>query len=312
VRVRQIAAAAALFGAVSALSGPASAFCRTTTCRGCAPSADGCVAEGLPLYWPTACVSHSLQQDATKWASLDVATRAVDAAFTAWTTVTCPGTTAGPSLALVNIGPVACGAQEYNDGETTIGGNANIVVFNDDSWASVDTGADPEATLALTTVTYDKRNGAILDADIRVNGQNVLSTATPVPTNAYDLQSLISHEVGHFIGLSHSPAPCPAARACPTMRAVYPKGDDSFRTLEPDDVAGVCAVYPPGRNAPASCIPHYGFSGECGLAVKKSSGCQASPGPVPNSSACAAVLCAIAAWRKVRNRLREKRCPIPA
>jgi hypothetical protein len=267
----------------------------------------GCVTEGLPLYWPTSCVSHSVQRNATKWASLQEATRVIDAAFDTWVASTCPGTSGRPSLRFVTTGPVACGAQEFNDGDQTIGGNANIIVFNDDSWDVVDTGGDAEATLALTTVTYDKRNGEILDADISVNGQNMLSTATPVPTNAYDLQSLISHEVGHFIGLAHSPTPCASAHACPTMRSVYPKGDDSFRTLEADDIAGVCTVYPPDRAADPSCVPHFGFSGECGLLVDKSAGCQFARCPTRASNLGAALVGSICASWYFRRRAPKKK-----
>jgi Matrixin len=323
VRTRKHVLPLAVFGAVSALSAASFGFCRTTTCRDCGTSAeDGCVHGGAPLFWPNRCVSHSLQQDGTKWASLAETTRAVNGAFEAWSQVTCPGTSEHPSIDLVDIGPVACGAQEYNNGvvnvagdDATIGGNANIVVFNDDSWDVSDPDGDPEATLALTTVTYDLRTGELLDADIRVNGQNVLSTSTPVPANAYDIQSVLTHEVGHFIGLAHSTAPYVPGHGWPTMRAVYPKGDDTFRTLEPDDIAGVCASYPPGRAADPSCVPHFGFSAECGIELHQGAGCELARRPAAFSDGLAVLLGAVgaAARRRSRSRRRARNAqgPIP-
>jgi len=310
VRVRLAGAFLAVLAAVSTLGARASAFCRTTTCESCKQPEDGCVTQGTPLFWPRSCVSYSVQKDATRWADLAEATRVVDASFDAWTKVICPGTAGGPSLKLVNIGPVACRTAEYNDGVKSVGGNANVVVFYDDAWNSQD---DQDGTLALTTVTYDWRNGEFIDADILVNGQNVLSTATPVPSNAYDMQSLLMHEVGHFIGLSHSRAACSVPRGCPTMHALYPKGDDSYRTLETDDVAGVCAAYPPGRQANAWCIPDYGFSTECGIDVTDDrTGCQAAGGRPRCSGALAVLLGAIGASWMLRKRLGGARCHNPA
>jgi hypothetical protein len=296
----------ALVGAIWTFAKGSFAFCRATTCPKCVPPAGECVAEGMPLYWPNGCVSYSVQQDATKWATLEAATIAVDAAFEAWSGLACPDTGTLPSIRFVNTGPVACGAHQYNSGETTIGGNANIIAFNDKSWVVDDTSADPEATLALTFVTYDVRSGEILDADILVNGQNVLSTSAQVPATAYDLQSLMTHEVGHFIGLAHTPSACSTSRNCPTMRSVYRKGDDTFRTLESDDIAGVCAIYPQGRGTDPSCVPNFGFTGECGLEVKaKSASCQVAEGRTPLGQVAAAIAGSVAfSWF---TRMRSKR-----
>ncbi len=74
---------------------------------------------------------------------------------------------------------------------------------------------------------------------------------------AYDLRNTVTHEAGHFIGLAH---PCgdPGTPSCALppppgevpydQRAMYPAteiGDVQKRALSADDVAGVCAIYPP-------------------------------------------------------------------
>jgi MYXO-CTERM domain-containing protein len=55
-----------------------------------------------------------------------------------------------------------------------------------------------------------------------------------------DLQNTITHEVGHVIGLAHSPV------AGATMSATTAPREITKRDLAADDVAAVCAVYPHG------------------------------------------------------------------
>jgi hypothetical protein len=80
-----------------------------------------------------------------------------------------------------------------------------------------------------------------------------------VPPTSYDLQSIVTHEAGHFLGMSHSADPLA------TMRRDYTAGSDSFRDLAPDDVAGICAIYPPDQPAPCNGNPDRGFSNICGI-----------------------------------------------
>ncbi|MFL5300452.1 MAG: hypothetical protein ACJ79R_08935, partial [Anaeromyxobacteraceae bacterium] len=123
--------------------------------------------------------------------------------------------------------------------------------------------------LALTTVTFDVDTGEIVDADMELHGWDgnlasptgfyftCASSSTCGPTYggqncaAIDVQNTVTHEAGHMLGLDHvcvagGAAPsnvCPAG-AEPTMAPTAGKGDIDKRTLEPDDVAGVCSIYP--------------------------------------------------------------------
>jgi hypothetical protein len=72
---------------------------------------------------------------------------------------------------------------------------------------------------------------------------------------------VLTHEAGHFLGLSHS------IDNSATMKPVYDpvRDGESFRSLAPDDVAGICAIYPPDRKASTdSCDNRHGFSPQCG------------------------------------------------
>src|SRR5882672_3928654 len=215
----------------------ADAFCRTTTCESCEQPFRECVNEGISLYWPIHCVTYDVQKDASRSADFETANAVADAAFNTWGQVTCPATGSAPSFQLANLGAVACDAHEYNDQQMSYGGNANIIVFRDGNWTG-----DPHA-LALTTVTYNRNTGEIYDADIEVNshiqlsGMRGISTTDQVPSDSFDLQSILTHETGHFLGLAHSNTMCSSSdHDCPSMDAMYQAGSSDFRTLESDDI----------------------------------------------------------------------------
>jgi hypothetical protein len=90
--------------------------------------------------------------------------------------------------------------------------------------------------VAVTPIDFDPTTGEILDADVIVNARQV--TSTRGDADAFDLQSVITHELGHLLGLDHSPL------AGSTMAPVPVRGDTSLRTLAPDERAALHALYP--------------------------------------------------------------------
>ncbi len=252
-----------------AYAGEASAFCRTTTCdpkdpsQGCALNAELCETTGIPLYWPDACLSFSVNQAGTERRQIDwrVTSELVTQAFHSWTEVDCGGHQ--PSISLRGRSPVACDAQEFNQR----GPNANIWMYRDDGWPYP--GSD--TTLALTTVTYNTRTGEIYDADVEINSANNQLTTGDTEVVS-DLLSILTHEAGHFLGLAHT------TRRGATMFAEYLPGSTSLRQLSSDDVAGICAVYPAGRSArPCDYDPRHGFATECDQVEESGCSC-ALPG----------------------------------
>jgi hypothetical protein len=66
----------------------------------------------------------------------------------------------------------------------------------------------------------------------------------------------------------------------------------SFRSLEADDIAGICEIYPPSRRpATTSCENRHGFSSQCGAdQADPDEGCSIAPTSVGRSSSSLATL----------------------
>jgi Matrixin len=256
-------ACAIAIGMYSFVPNAAHAYCRTTTSPvplGYDPTTDGCWKQGVPLKWPGARVPYGVGAAASKQVSLADATRIADLAFDAWNQVQCGGN--------------AVGVQAYDDGPITMvpdagylvpaGSDASIlagwascaesnacdatahdvIVFDDDAWPH----DDSANTLALTTVTFGAVDGRIFEAYTEVNSaETVLTTTEPPTAGAYDLQAILTHEAGHFLGLAHS------ADTSALMYALYQPGAIQ---LTADDTDAICAVYPANQ-----------AGGGCSLAV---------------------------------------------
>lgn len=254
--------------AVLTLALNAHAFCRTTTCDSqqdgpCPQDADGCLIEGEPLWWPDHCVTFGVNSAGSplRGISYNRASEVAEKAFQSWISADCGNGV--PSITVANKGEIYCDKIEYHHDPPTP--NANIIVFRDEEWPYEDT----QNTIALTTITFNVKTGEILDADIEVNSKDVELTTGDVNIRT-DLQSVLTHETGHFFGLAHTRV------ANATMNARYGSSDSSFRSLSADDRAGICSIYPPGAVDTSSCKgeePRYGFSRYCGDPVQANGGC---------------------------------------
>lgn len=115
----------------------------------------------------------------------------------------------------------------------------NVILYDSDG-SEMDI-PDGSGVLAFTRVNWNA-GGEITDADIVFNGTGSFNFTTSGTSarNTVDFQSVLTHEVGHFLGLNHATLEGSAA-VRPTM---YPFFFGGERTLEPDDAAGVSALYP--------------------------------------------------------------------
>jgi MYXO-CTERM domain-containing protein len=269
----------------------AAAFCRSTTCRevnkdDCPKDENECPTTGAKLFWPTRCVGYAMNAQATQDLDPGDARAVVRKAFQAWSDVPCPAGGAA-SMTFEEREPISCHRGEYNKA----GKNVNVVLFQDDDWKY----RGIHATLAKTSVTFDSDTGEILDADIEVNTANNTMTLTDVNVDQ-DLLSVLTHEVGHFIGIAHS------REGDAVMFFEYPRGSIR-RALQPDDIQAVCTAYPPSRSAACNTEPRNGFSATCDTEALKSCAI-ASVGPASGGGIAAlGVLATLTAlrmrrWRK--------------
>ncbi|HLK88839.1 MAG TPA: MYXO-CTERM sorting domain-containing protein [Polyangia bacterium] len=282
---------------------------------------------GNQLYWSTSCETVTIYMNGYADMTADEVAKSIGAAAATWgpTEVTCP-TPAGshpfftilPQMAKDGATPPTV----HNDGQNTIAFET----------ASFDAGME---VLAATT-TWKEPDGHIVDADIRINavpGATPLGNLDPgAPLSRHgqvlvDLQTLMTHELGHFLGLAHTcdvgpymgddsgdqpkdgvddqgnpipdctpyPSASIAKQAAAVMWYLIDSGSIAKRVLTADDAAGVCAIYPAAAD-PHACTQNTPDDG-CGCAAA---------GTAPGSAASALALgLALGAARRRRPRSRR-------
>ena len=177
----------------------------------------------LPAHWDKICIPWYVQKDGTPDLTPAEVMTTLETSFETWSAV--PGIY--PELQ-------GRGATCFDDvGLAGWPGRQNVMMWREgtDSWPY----AAP--VVGLTSVTFDRHTGVIVDADVEFNGEDYLFAAD-VSNLAYDLQSAATHEVGHVLGLGHSGDPEA------TMYAKSQPGETKKRDLESDDIAGIQESHP--------------------------------------------------------------------
>jgi hypothetical protein len=201
----------------------ARAFCIARTCNPltetCARDEHDCVVDGMPLFWGTEEVSvrvdprGSMARGISAEQTESVLSRALDR----WTSVDCPagGT---PSIGLSV-------SSAHADG---------VVAYVDDGWPY-----NPKIA-AFTGLVIDLNSGEILESELSINSDDHDFAVEATGRDEVDLEAVLTHEIGHLLGLDHSDVPGT------TMAAVAEEtAGGELLTLEADDVAAICTLYPP-------------------------------------------------------------------
>lgn len=160
--------------------------------------------------------------------------------------------------------------------------------------------------LALTTSSYRTADGVLVDADVELNAADGFFTTVDAPPCAAgteslacvvdDTQNTATHELGHVLGLAHSPDPTS------TMFATAPPGETSKRVLDPGSVQFVCDVYPRGQQSQDCAAPDAGPSGPPDGGTSAGSGGCSSAGTGAGPAAGMALLLGLAALAARRRR----------
>ncbi|WP_437595411.1 matrixin family metalloprotease [Sorangium sp. So ce590] len=152
----------------------------------------------------------------------------IESGFDAWSS---PGCTAWQA----NLLGDTTDRYNVNDGK-------NVFHWVSNSWPNML--GDVNSVIGVTMPAWGRFDYAIVDADMVFNNVGFCWNDTG-NDGCVDTQSIATHEEGHFLGLGHS------SERSATMTPYYVVGS-SMRTLEDDDVEGVCALYPNGETVTTS------------------------------------------------------------
>lgn len=248
---------------------------------------------GHYLYWESGCIFVTADAAGTKELPGDLEFDVIQQSIATWNAAS-----AGCSYIEIKYD----GVEAREVGRDRV----NIIKFRDMSWCRPAVDDDParcheESAAGITTAVYvddegSDRDGAIVDADIELNGKNFAIAHNGVTLGTAscksELSNTLTHELGHLHGIEH---PCLAmgdpprvdhlGRAVPlcnsvlsdpriveaTMFNIQDCGETKKATLEAEDIAAVCGIYPKSED-PGTCEP---------VPLNTRGCCSASDPPVP-------------------------------
>jgi MYXO-CTERM domain-containing protein len=179
---------------------------------------------GIPLHWANTDVPFRVDGSLGRTGDPQAVASVVDESLAAW-----GGLPASQFLFSGDSQPVASCEPGPSDGVSDI-------VLTDDEWPY-----DPSFA-GVTLVTYDVASGEIQDADIFLNGE-AFEFEVDGDGDCFDVGNVLTHELGHALGLGHSDDPEA------TMYAISRRGETAKRSLADDDLAAFDQLYGTGADA---------------------------------------------------------------
>ncbi len=187
----------------------------------------------------------------TRWTSMPIRYLVTNRATTGVTAAQLQAATAASfsSWSLVPTASMSASFTGFTNAEPVRDDGATVIGFQNHE--------ELERTLGVTSFTLDRTTGALVEADIFLNSLFAWSVAPSGESNKFDAQSILTHEVGHLIGLGHSLLGETVLRAEGGRRVIakrsvmfpiaYAVGTILDRNLQDDDIAAVSVTYPTGK-----------------------------------------------------------------
>jgi len=233
----------------------------------------GATKAGNYLYWESGCIFVTADADGTKQLPGDTEFDVIEQSIGTWNA-------ASATCSYIELRYQGVEAREVGRDRV------NVIKFREMSWCRPAVDDDParcyaDSAAGITTAVYvddatSDRDGAIVDADIEINGKffAIANNGVTLGTSSClaELANTLTHELGHLHGIEH---PCLAqgdpsrtdhlGRAVPLCNNVTdPKivestmfnfqdcGETKKATLEAEDIAAVCGIYPTSDD-PGTC-----------------------------------------------------------
>ncbi|HEY1812611.1 MAG TPA: hypothetical protein VGG74_09725 [Kofleriaceae bacterium] len=240
---------------------------------------------GHYLFWESGCIFATPDADGTKEIAGSDEFPVIATSIATWNTDV--DTSSCSYISIVENAPQSL--EVGNDG-------VNLIKFRDASWCRPAVDDDParcyaDSAAGITTATYvddgaNTRDGAIVDADIEINGVDFAISVNGVTLGTAscdaELQNTLTHELGHLHGLEHTclaPGDPPridnngsAVPECAdttdplildaTMYNYQDCGETKKETLSDDDINAICTIYPLDTN-PNTCTTPAPISSGC-------------------------------------------------
>lgn len=131
-------------------------------------------------------------------------------------------------------------AAEVGDGQD----GRNVIRFIDAGWCSSGSTCRGSAH-AITRVFADTKTGQIAEADIELDSEReTFSKRGTGPSDAIAIEAVLTHEIGHLLGLAHPP-PSTAGTTLPVevMEDGHTRGSDAVVEPSAEEKAFVCDTY---------------------------------------------------------------------
>lgn len=183
--------------------------------------------QGKELFWKITPITYAIHRDVPSGLDPNQVYDAIRTSYQTWTDQTCT------CIRFVDTGITTDTQLGYD--QNSAASNKNLVIFQGTRW-NYDTRA-----VAITSNVFNEDTGEVVAYDMELNNVHFVFSLDGLPRNGratMDLKNTVTHEVGHILGLDHSP------ERESTMYVSGLPGETKKRDLHSDDINGLCALYP--------------------------------------------------------------------